>query len=301
MTYPKTKYSILSLLLVLSFTLTSCLDSTNSGQNVSNLLETAKEVTNNQSGEKALENYVDLLEQTELDSTIANEGPFTAVIPIDSAFTDIAQNKLDALSGENLTQAVEYHLVDGIVNLNGIQSEEQIESLQGDDLYFKIVSDITGSSAFVNGGQLLGQINASNGIIYVVDQVLFQDKNLEIPGLINKRSQLDSLSTAISNADLNETLANTDENFTVFAPSDESFDDTQLSSDDIQYHVIPEKLLSRDLNTRNYTTLNGQQLSVKVDGSTITINGNATIQTDDIEGTNGVVHIIDSVLEPSAQ
>ena len=292
---------MLSLLLVLSFSLTSCLNSTNSNQSVSNLLETAKEVTNNQSGEKALESYINLLEQTELDSTIANEGPFTAVIPIDSAFTDPAQNKLDALSAENLTQAVEYHLIDGIVNLNGIQSEEQVESLQGDDLYFKIVSDITGSSAFVNGGQLLGQINASNGIIYVVDQVLFQDKNLEVPGLINKRPQLDSLSTAISNAELNETLENTDKNFTVFAPSNESFDNTELSSDEVQYHVIPEKLLSRDLNTQSYTTMNGQQLSIEVDGSTITINGDAVIQTDDIEGTNGVVHIIDSVLQPSGQ
>lgn len=292
---------MLSLLLVLSFSLSSCLDSTNSRQTVSNLLETAKEVTNNQSGEKALENYVKLLEQTELDSTVANKGPFTAVIPIDSAFTDTAQNKLDMLSSSELNQAVKYHLIDGIVNLNTLKEEEQIASLQGEELYFNIVSDITGSSAFVNGGQLLGQVNASNGIIYVVEDVLFQDKNLEVSGLIDKRPQLDSLSTAISDANLGETLNNPDKSFTVFAPSDKAFDGTELSSNDLQYHIIPEKLLSRDLNTQNYTTLNGQQLSVEVDGSTITINGKAVIQRDDIEGTNGVVHIIDAVLQPSSK
>lgn len=301
MTHSTTTYSMVTLLLVLSFALTSCLDSTSSDQNFGNILETAKEVTNNQSGEKALENYVGLLEETDLDSTVANEGPFTAIMPIDSAFTDTVQNKLGGLSSEDSTQAVKYHLIDGIVRLNRLQSEEKITSLQGEDLYFKITSDITGSSAFVNGGQLLAQINASNGIIYVVDKVLFQDKNLNVPGLINKRSQLDSLSTAITDASLGEILANPDKSFTVFAPSDKAFDEAEASTADLQYHIIPEKLLSRDLNTKTYTTLNGKKLSVKVEGSTITINGNAVIQTDDIEGTNGVVHIIDAVLQPSSK
>src|SRR5699024_2286895 len=296
-----TKYSSLPLLLLLAFTFTSCLDSTNSTEPRDNLLETAKEVTQGPDGDKVLTNFVELLEDTDLDTTVANEGPFTAIIPVDSAFTDSVEAKLSSLSGSELYEIARYHLIDELVNLNRLKAEENIESLQGDDLLFSIVSGTQGNRVYVNGGRLIGRVDAGNGIIYVVDKFLFQDRYLDVGGLIAKRPQLRTLNKAIEDANLGGALADPNKEFTVFAPTDKAIGEAELSGDEIQYHVIPEKLYNRDLSSGTYTTLNGQELTIEINGGTVTINGDATIKTSDIEGTNGVVHTIDAVLEETAE
>ncbi|WP_372639082.1 fasciclin domain-containing protein, partial [Fodinibius sp.] len=76
--------------------------------------------------------------------------------------------------------------------------------------------------------------------------------------------------------------------------------DAGLSAEDVEYHILEEKLLSSELSSQSYTTMDGQDLDVEVSGATITINGEATVTTADIEGINGVVHIIDAPLEKPA-
>lgn len=296
------KYGSIPLMMLFVVTLTSCMDnSTNSTKPAENLLETAKNVTQGQGGDRVLTNFVKLLEDTNLDSTVANKNRITAIIPIDSAFTDDAEVKLSSLQSGEVNDAIRYHLVGGIINVNAIQSDEKIESMQGDDLYFSTVSDVQGKKLYINGGRLIGRINAGNGVIYAVDKVLFQDKNLEVPGLIEKRPQLKMLSEAINDANLDDTLSDTKKEFTVFAPTDKAIENTidseELSDNKLKYHVIPEKFFNRDLKSKTYTTINGKELSVEIEGSKVIINGNATIKTSDIEATNGVVHTIDTALE----
>src|SRR5699024_5669878 len=133
-------------------------------------------------------------------------------------FTDAVQAKLDSLSGSELYGAVRYHIIDELVNLNRLKAEEKIESLQGEDLLFSVVTNnVNRKSVYVNGGRLIGRIDASNGIIYVVDKVLFQDRNLDVAGLIAKRPQLRAFSEAITNTevtDIAETLADPNQEFT---------------------------------------------------------------------------------------
>ncbi|MDX1619303.1 MAG: fasciclin domain-containing protein, partial [Balneolaceae bacterium] len=59
------------------------------------------------------------------------------------------------------------------------------------------------------------------------------------------------------------------------------------------------KVLSTDLQpSQTVTTVNGADLTIEVSNGTVTINGNSVVTTADLEGTNGVVHIIDGVLLP---
>lgn len=276
------RYSSLPIILLLSsLVLTSCLDSSDSGRTTGNLLEEAQNYSD-------FETFLSHLEETELDSTIANqEGPFTVLIPTNDAFSDLPDEAVDSL-------VLSYHIIDELIDLNQLETgvEERFQSLQGEDVIFVIGAD----SLYINGGNYLGGASATNGVIYATNRVLFPDSYLDVTGLIAKRYQLNELEEAIENADLNSTLEDTTAAYTIFAPSDEALEDTDLSAEDVEYHIIEQKLTSSDLSSQTYTTMSGQDLTVDANGGTITINGEANVTTEDIEGINGVVHIIDAPL-----
>ncbi|MCB2224329.1 MAG: fasciclin domain-containing protein [Actinobacteria bacterium] len=103
--------------------------------------------------------------------------------------------------------------------------------------------------------------------------------------------------------------------FTVFAPTDEAFTaaldalgltaeellaDTDTLTDVLLYHVVPGKVMAADVAGLNSaTTAQGSDLTITVDGDTVMIDG-ATVIIPDIETSNGVIHVIDTVLLPPA-
>ena len=127
-----------------------------------------------------------------------------------------------------------------------------------------------------------------------------------------------TLVTAVEAADLAETL-NGDGPFTVFAPVNEAFAalpagtlDTLLLPENqdqltavLTYHVVPLEAMSNDLSDgMTVTTVQGQPLTVGVSDTGVTLtdaSGNAvSVVQADIEAGNGVVHVIDEVLQPAA-
>lgn len=97
---------------------------------------------------------------------------------------------------------------------------------------------------------------------------------------------------------------------TVFAPNNDAFtkldqgDLTALLTDPtslggiLQYHVAEGAATSSDLSDgQSLTTLEGSQLTVSIDGSTVKVD-DATVVQPDIQAGNGVIHIIDTVLDP---
>jgi len=102
--------------------------------------------------------------------------------------------------------------------------------------------------------------------------------------------------------------------FTVFAPTDAAFAklpagtvesllaDPQKLAAILTYHVVPGKLMAADLvkpNTPEPKTLNGQPLEAAVRGGKVFVNS-AQVTKADILASNGVIHVIDTVLLPSA-
>jgi transforming growth factor-beta-induced protein len=100
--------------------------------------------------------------------------------------------------------------------------------------------------------------------------------------------------------------------FTVFAPTDEAF--AKLPAGTVEsllkpenkdklvavltYHVVPGKVMAADVvKLTEAPTVQGSKAKVKVEGSSVMIDGAKVVKTD-IATTNGVIHVIDSVILP---
>lgn len=120
-----------------------------------------------------------------------------------------------------------------------------------------------------------------------------------------------TLVAAVQAADLEATLRS-DGPFTVFAPSDEAFAklpagtvETLLKPENkeqlvsiLTYHVVPGKVYSKSLAGKKLDASTVQGTTVAVDGTDGVKVDNATVVAADIKTSNGVIHVIDSVLMP---
>ena len=137
-----------------------------------------------------------------------------------------------------------------------------------------------------------------------------------ITDIVAANPDFSTLLTAVQAAGLGETLAG-EGPFTVFAPTDEAF--AKLPPETLQtllepankdqltailtYHVVPAKVMAADVQAGEVTTVNGDPFTVAAEDAGVQITdgqGNtATVTTADIEASNGVIHVIDSVLQPA--
>ena len=125
---------------------------------------------------------------------------------------------------------------------------------------------------------------------------------------------LSTLETAVKEADLVDALSG-DGPFTVFAPTDDAFGAlpegtvaSLLEDENIEqlkgiltYHVVPGKLMAADLSDGQVLeTLAGKPLRVTIKDGVVMVGG-ATVVTPNVAASNGVAHVIDSVLMPPAE
>jgi uncharacterized surface protein with fasciclin (FAS1) repeats len=137
-----------------------------------------------------------------------------------------------------------------------------------------------------------------------------QASPVSIADTIAAKPQLSTLSGLVAKTGLTDTLKGTGP-FTVFAPSNEAFakvpaktmDDLAKDPDKLKavltYHVVSGKVMSADVKNGSSKTVNGANLALSKAGDFVTVE-DAMVQTADISATNGVVHIVDSVLIPPA-
>jgi uncharacterized surface protein with fasciclin (FAS1) repeats len=119
---------------------------------------------------------------------------------------------------------------------------------------------------------------------------------------------LSTLNSLISTAGLVETLKGTGP-FTVFAPTNDAFKavpaktmdalgkDAALLKATLTYHVLPVKALAADIKNSNAKTVNGAELALSKAGDFVTVES-AAVTKADVLASNGVVHIVDTVLLP---
>jgi len=136
-------------------------------------------------------------------------------------------------------------------------------------------------------------------------------KSMDIVETAVSAGSFNTLATALTEAGLVQTLKG-DGPFTVFAPNDAAFgkipsetlnsllkDKTGLTSV-LTYHVVPGKVMASDvvkMNGKKVKTVNGQELTIKVVDGKVYVDGAQVIATD-VTASNGVIHVIDSVVLP---
>lgn len=137
------------------------------------------------------------------------------------------------------------------------------------------------------------------------------EKQFDIVDTALSAGDFSTLAAALGAAGLIEALKS-EGPFTVFAPTDEAFakippqtlgellqpENKERLKAILTYHVVPGKVTARDVaNLNSAITLQGQALKIsKQDGVQI---NNAKVIAPDIEATNGVIHVIDTVLMPA--
>ena len=137
-----------------------------------------------------------------------------------------------------------------------------------------------------------------------------QAASKDIVAVASGAGSFNTLVAAVKAAGLVETLQGTGP-FTVFAPTDEAF--AKLPKGTVEdllkpenkekllavltYHVVPGKVMAAEVKTMKAKTVNGQELSVKAWDGKVTVDGAKVIKTD-VAASNGVIHVIDSVVLP---
>ena len=117
-----------------------------------------------------------------------------------------------------------------------------------------------------------------------------------------------TLATALGAAGLVDTLKGKGP-FTVFAPTDEAFakvpkadldallkDKAKLTAV-LTYHVVPGKVMAKDVKAGQVKTVQGSNITVSTSSGGVSVN-NAKVVKTDIVADNGVIHVIDTVIMP---
>jgi uncharacterized surface protein with fasciclin (FAS1) repeats len=243
----------------------------------------------------------------ELNETLDTGGPFTLFAPSDDAFAALPDGTVDDLLAAlpQLTEVLLHHVVAGTAMAEDLNDGDVLTTLNNDNL----TVSVDGITYMIDMATVTSaNIEASNGVVHVIDIVLIPETNNETVMSIIENSPIHTtLETAINAAGLAETLSG-EGTYTVFAPSDEVFAalpdgsldlilaNTELLTNLLLGHVHEGELYSADLTDGlNVTMMNEGDLTVSNDGMTIMID-DATIFQEDLPATNGVVHVIDNIL-----
>ncbi|KAI0100438.1 FAS1 domain-containing protein [Hypoxylon sp. NC0597] len=155
-----------------------------------------------------------------------------------------------------------------------------------------------------NASIITPNVNFTGGTIHIIDRLLYIPQNVS-DTLSN--ANLTAAVGAINTVDLTDSVVNTHD-VTIFAPDNDAFNAIgsiigNLSSDDLTnivgYHVVNGSVnYSTQLENTTLTTVNGQNITITVENGTVYANS-AKVTVPDILLANGVVHVIDQVLNPN--
>ncbi len=253
------------------------------------------------------ETLVEKVVEANLAGALSNSGAtLTVFAPTDEAFGKLPAGLLDQLTTEQLAEILSYHVLPVQVASGELAASQSVGSLTEENVFVTVDN----GTVSVNGKAtvIAPDVTTNNGIIHGIDEVILPNKFLNIVGIASKNYDLSTLVTLLGDNNLVATLEG-DGPFTVFAPTNQAFADAQSLIDTLteqqvedvlKYHVAGLKALSGNLfDGQTVPTVQGEDITVNVDSeNNVTLNGSINVTTVDLEGTNGVIHIIDGVLVP---
>ncbi len=246
-----------------------------------------------------------------LVDALKGDGPFTVFAPTDEAFAKLPKGTLDdLLKPENkgrLSAILTYHVVSGRVPAEKALKLTNAKTLNGQQIDLVVKN----GGLTIDGAKVVKtDIECSNGVIHIIDSVILpSDKN--IVATAQAAGTFKTLIAALTAADLATALQG-DGPFTVFAPTDEAFAklpkgtlDSLLKSENkeklasiLKLHVASGRAFATDaLAAGKVSTLQKEVVRVRMVDGKARVN-DANIVKTDIDASNGVIHVIDTVLMP---
>ena len=259
------------------------------------------------------------LQATGLDATLADTTQeFTVFAPTDDAFALLGQDTIDALLADTdtLSSILTYHVLSGRVDASAAIGAAGSAVATVNEA--SVGLSLSGDMLLVNAATVTAtDIMTDNGIIHVIDAVLLPPAEMTEPTMNIVETaladeQFSTLVSALQAADLVSALADADVNYTVFAPTNAAFNmidertlnaliaDKDALTSVLLQHVVDAKVdavTAYTLNGQNATTLSGAMIPVAINTESDMLTfGGANIVMKDIYTTNGVIHVIDTVV-----
>ncbi len=251
------------------------------------------------------------LNAADLIGALKGDGPFTVLAPTDEAFSKLPEGTVETLlkpeNKQKLIDILTYHVVPGAVPGKEVVKLSGATTLNGQ----RVDIQFADARVKVDAASVVAtDIQCSNGIIHVIDQVILPATD-DIPTTAGNAGSFTTLLAAAKAAGLVEALSG-DGPLTVFAPTDEAFgklpegtvssllkpeNKSKLASI-LKYHVVAGRVYSdAAIAAGNAKTLEGNSVRITIDGGVAKVN-DAKLLTTDIDSSNGVIHVIDSVILP---
>jgi len=260
----------------------------------------------------------------DLVDALSSDGNYTVFAPTNDAFTAllgiIGQSSLDDVPEDVIERLLKYHVISSAALMSGDLTDGQMAAtlLSDDD---KVSVGISGSDVTINGANVTtANVEASNGIVHIVDAVLVPSLELSIvntivePTYFNKDFSI--LTEAVVTADLLSTLIDSEANYTLFAPNNDAFEAAGITSLEgltandlapiLTYHVLDTEVFGDGLPaTGSAITSLGGDFYLSLNDNGAFINGltevtTATLSGEALDYNNGVVHLIDRTLVPAS-
>lgn len=236
-------------------------------------------------------------------------GPYTVFAPTDAAFDKLPLPVLHTVQDnpDVLKTVLLHHVVEGTITPEQLAAGE-LTTLAGTTLTVTKV----GETFFVDGNPVGAGVEATNGYVYVMSDVLVPAVGTVVDVAVTfKDAGFGTLVDAVTAAELVDTLSG-EGPFTVFAPVDAAFealdpatlnaalnDPSGLLTTVLTYHVVPGKITTDQFTDGGkLTTVQGEDITTTLDenGGWL-INGNP-IAVQNIQASNGVIHAMGAVLLP---
>jgi transforming growth factor-beta-induced protein len=247
--------------------------------------------------------------QAELLPALTNPlSDLTVFAPNNAAFEDLADEAgitiAELLGIPELAEILLYHVLGTGVPSSAVTNGAIVQPLS--TLNTLKLTKTTSGNVYVNQAEVIAaDITVFNGVVHVLDEVVLPIETVADLAINNGFSTLVS---AVVKAELLPALSEPFSQYTVFAPTNQAFDNlaTALNTDingllalpdlaDILlYHVLDEAVLSTQLVAGPVETLSGEDIIVSLTGG-VKIN-DANVVLADVEADNGIAHVLDKVL-----
>ena len=281
----------------------------------------AKDIVDTAIADGRFTTLVTAVQAAALVDTLKSAGPFTVFAPTDEAFAKLpagtVENLLKPENLETLKNILLYHVVPGtvmaadVVTLDGKSADT---AFAGNALAISVKD----GKVFLNETVqvIITDIATSNGVIHVIDTVLLPPAKLaNIVDTAIADGRFTTLVAAVQAGGLVDTLVGAGP-FTVFAPTDEAFaklpagtvegllkpENLETLKNILLYHVVPGTVMAADVVTLDGksadTAFAGNALAISVKDGKVFLNETVQVIITDIATSNGVIHVIDTVLLP---
>ncbi|KAL4220278.1 hypothetical protein ACF0H5_020686 [Mactra antiquata] len=263
-----------------------------------------------------MKSMIKLVTDANLTHMLDQEGPYTLLAPNDDAIAQLPRNALEMILDDKqfVVDLIKYHMLPGRLYSRQMTNDMTVPSLyqrsgHAENIRFNVYR--SGDYTTAEGAWLSWRDkNASNGVLHILDKVMYPFPVQNIPQLLTQqKGKYSLLLSAVKNTSSTQILEGGP--FTLFAPTDDAFYKLDYNfraalfanltalRDVLNYHLIGGTIWEAGFSYDSVVnTIYGRNVEVKSPyGKPLTVNG-IRVKESDITVTNGVIHEIEAVLIP---